>query len=117
MVGLSKSQARRFLLLKHGLLGPYRFKGKRGALEYNRQAGCIQFDPVDVCGKNAELILHARVQGFKKSMLYALLYEDRALVDYPDKQLSIWPVEDWPYFARYRAAAKAEGEQLRMTDN
>ena len=112
MVGLSKSQARRFLLLKHGLLGPYRFKGKRGALEYIRQAGCIQFDPVDVCGKNAELILHARVQGFKKSMLYALLYEDRALVDYPDKQLSIWPVEDWPYFARYRAAAKAEGEQF-----
>ncbi len=117
MVGLSKSQARWFLLLKHGLLEPYRFKGKRGALEYIRQAGCIQFDPVDVCGKNAELILHARVQGFKKSMLYALLYEDRALVDYPDKQLSIWPVEDWPYFARYRAAAKAEGEQLRMTDN
>lgn len=112
MTALSKAQARRFLLLKHGLLGPYRFKGKRGALEYIRQAGCIQFDPVDVCGKNAELILQARVQGFKKSMLRALLYEDRALVDYPDKQLSIWPVEDWPYFAGYRAAAKAEGAQF-----
>ena len=54
MIGLSKSQARRFLLLKHGLLGPYRFRGKSGALEYVRQAGCIQFDPVDVCGKNVE---------------------------------------------------------------
>lgn len=41
MIGLSKSQARRFLLLKHGLLGPYRFRGKSGALEYVRQAGCI----------------------------------------------------------------------------
>lgn len=60
MIGLSKSQARRFLLLKHGLLGPYRFRGKNGALEYVRQAGCIQFDPVDVCGKNAELMLQAR---------------------------------------------------------
>ncbi|MEE0806099.1 MAG: hypothetical protein U0M22_01395 [Acutalibacteraceae bacterium] len=60
MIGLSKSQARRFLLLKHGLLGPYRFRGKNGALEYVRQAGCIQFDPVDVCGKNAELVLQAR---------------------------------------------------------
>lgn len=60
MIGLSKSQARRFLLLKHGLLGPYRFRGKNGALEYIRQAGCIQFDPVDVCGKNAELVLQAR---------------------------------------------------------
>ena len=60
MIGLSKLQARRFLLLKHGLLGPYRFRGKNGALEYVRQAGCIQFDPVDVCGKNAELVLQAR---------------------------------------------------------
>lgn len=60
MIGLSKSQARRFLLLKHGLLGPYRFRGKNGALEYVRQAGCIQFDPVDVCGKNAELMLQVR---------------------------------------------------------
>ena len=60
MIGLSKSQARRFLLLKHGLLGPYRFRGKNGALEYVRQAGCIQFDPVDVCGKNAELVLQVR---------------------------------------------------------
>lgn len=60
MIGLSKSQARRFLLLKHGLLGPYRFRGKNGALEYVRQTGCIQFDPVDVCGKNAELVLQAR---------------------------------------------------------
>lgn len=60
MIGLSKSQARRFLLLKHGLLGPYRFRGKNGALEYVRQAGCIQFDPVDICGKNAELVLQVR---------------------------------------------------------
>lgn len=34
--------------------------GKNGALEYVRQAGCIQFDPVDVCGKNAELVLQVR---------------------------------------------------------
>lgn len=28
-----------------------------------RQAGCIQYDPVDVCGKNAELTLQSRVKG------------------------------------------------------
>ena len=39
------------------------------------QAGCIQFDPVDVCGKNAELTLQSRVKGFKKSMLWELLYD------------------------------------------
>ena len=84
-------QARQFLLLWHGLLGPYRFVGKTGALEFVRQAGCIQFDPVDACGKNAELTLQSRVKGFTKAMLGELLYADRALVDYPDKNLAILP--------------------------
>ena len=105
-------QARQFLLLWHGLLGPYRFVGKTGALEFVRQAGCIQFDPVDACGKNAELTLQSRVKGFTKAMLGELLYADRALVDYPDKNLAILPVEDWPYFARYRRAARENGAQF-----
>lgn len=106
MINLTLQEARRFLLLWQGLLGEYRFKGKAGALEYVRQAGCIQFDPVDACGKNAELTLQSRVKGFTKKMLYTLLYRDHALIDYPDKNLSIMPVEDWPYFERYRAAAR-----------
>lgn len=40
---LSTRQARRFLLLKNGLIGGYRFKGKQGALDYVRQAGCVQY--------------------------------------------------------------------------
>lgn len=112
MIALSARQARRFLLLHHGLLGPRRFAGRQGALDYVRQAGCIQFDPVDVCGRNAELTLASRVQGFSKDMLSALLYEDRALVDYPDKNLAIFPVEDWPYFERYREAARRCGAQF-----
>lgn len=46
---LTQKEARRFLLKKQGLLGQYRFQGKSGALAFIRQAGCIQFDPVDVC--------------------------------------------------------------------
>ena len=64
---LTIEQARRFLLRKQGLLGDWRFAGKEGALAYVRQAGCIQFDPVDVCGKNAELTLQSRVKGFQKA--------------------------------------------------
>ena len=77
-----------------------------------RQAGCIQFDPVDVCGKNAELTLQSRVQGFTKQTLWQLLYRDRLLVDYPDKNLSILPTEDWPYFERYRRSAREGGRQF-----
>ena len=106
---LTKAQARRFILAKQGLLGKYRFSGKEGALSYVRQAGCIQYDPVDVCGKNAELTLQSRVKGFRRSMLAELLYRDRLLVDYADKELSIWPAEDWPYFAPYRTRSRALG--------
>ncbi len=110
MTGLTMEQARRFILMKQGLLGDYRFRGKEGALAYIRQAGCIQFDPVDVCGRNAELTLESRVKGFRKQMLEDLLYRDRALVDYCDKELSIWPVEDWPYFSPCREKSRALGK-------
>ena len=109
MIALTKTQARMFILAKQGLLGSYRFSGKDGAYAYVRQAGCIQYDPVDVCGKNAELTLQSRVKGFRKSMLAELLYKDRLLVDYADKELSIWPAEDWPYFAPYRERSRELG--------
>lgn len=105
--------ARQFILAKQGLIGPYRFWGKEGAYDYVRQAGCIQYDPVDVCGRNAELTLQSRVKGFRKTMLAELLYQDRLLVDYADKELSIWPVEDWPYFSSYRERSRKLGKTFK----
>ena len=110
MLTITKKQAAQFVLAKQGLIGAYRFAGKDGAYNYIRQAGCIQFDPVDVCGKNAELTLQSRVKGFQKSMLRELLYEDRKLVDYADKELSIWPTEDWPCFSSYRDRSRQLSE-------
>ena len=109
---ITRDQAKRFILCKQGLLGKHRFVGKTGALQYIRQAGCIQFDPVDVCGKNAELTLQSRVKGFKKQNLHDLLYRDRLLVDYSDKELAIWPREDWPYFSAYRERSRRHGSSF-----
>lgn len=99
---ISNQNIRRFLLLKHGLIGRHRFEGKEGAYRFIRQAGCIQYDPVDVCGKNPEIVLQARVKGFRKEMLRDLLYRERRLVDHFDKQLAIFPTEDWKYFHHNR---------------
>lgn len=111
MIQLTNRQARQFLLLKHGLLGEYRFTGKQGVLDFVRQVGCIQYDPIDVCGKNAELVLQSRIKGFTKDILAGLLYTDRVLVDYPDKNLAIISVADWPYFERYRQAARRHAKR------
>lgn len=99
---LTKEEARSFLFLRHGLRGERRYRGKEGVMEFIRSVGCIQFDPIDVCGKNPELVLQSRVEGFKKEMLYELLYEDRRLIDHFDKSLAIYPAEFWPGFRRVR---------------
>ena len=112
MLTVTQDQARQFILVRQGLLGEHRFIGKDGAYQYVRQAGCIQFDPVDVCGRNAELTLQSRVKGFRKKMLEDLLYRDRLLVDYSDKELSIWPSEDWPFFSAYRERSMEHGRSF-----
>jgi uncharacterized protein YcaQ len=106
---LTNAQARAFLLRKQGLLGAPRFQGPEGVCAFVRQAGCVQFDPIDVCGKNAELVFQSRIPDFTKSMLDRLLYEDRRLVDAFDKNLSLYCVEDWSSFARFRRRYGHEG--------
>ncbi|NLG27983.1 MAG: winged helix-turn-helix domain-containing protein [Chloroflexi bacterium] len=113
---LTIGQARRFLLTKHGLVGQHTFTGTDGVLAFVRQAGCIQFDPVDICGRNAELVLQSRVRGFSKQMLDELLYVDRRLVDYFDKNLAIVPVEGWPNFERTRQQHRQNGRARDQID-
>lgn len=111
MINLTLKQAKQFILLKHGLIDDYKFIGKTGVMEFISQVGCIQFDPIDVCGKNPELVLQSRVKGFSKTMLNELLYKDRLLIDYLDKNLAIFPITDWPYFQRYRDAGRRNLEK------
>ncbi len=101
-MNITRAQARRFLLMKQGLYGKRRFSGIEGILKFVGQAGCIQFDPIDICGKNHELVLQSRIEGFQPEMLYGLLYKERKLVDYWDKNMSILRIEDWPYLERRR---------------
>jgi uncharacterized protein YcaQ len=95
-------QARRFLLAHHRLLPPRSLRGKQGVLDYVRRVNCVQHDPINVVGQNPHLVLQSRVRGYKPALLDALLYEERKLLDGFDKQMSIYPVEDWPDFAIYR---------------
>lgn len=116
MERITKAQVQRYLLLWQGLLGKHRFIGKEGAFQFVRQAGCVQFDPIDICGRSADLTLLSRVKGYEKNMLEALLYKERRLVDYFDKNLAIIPAEDWPCFARERAWHESHGRS-RMQVN
>jgi uncharacterized protein YcaQ len=103
---LTKQQAGRFMLAHQGLWPPHELEGKTGIVSHVRRVGCIQFDPLDIVGHNPELVLQARVADFSPEMLQDLLYQDRKLVDGWDKVMSIYCVEDWPYFRRQREAER-----------
>jgi uncharacterized protein YcaQ len=103
---LTNQQARRLILARQNLWPPKQLEGKDGILQHIRSVGCIQFDPLNIVGRNPELVLQARVSGFSPQMLQDLLYQQRKLVDHWDKMMAIYPVEDWPYFGRRRKAAR-----------
>jgi uncharacterized protein YcaQ len=99
---ISKVQARRFLLYHQFLSPPRRLKGRQGIRAFIEQVGCIQFDPINVVGRNPDLVLQSRIRKYRPEQLEALLYEDRHLLDGWDKMQSIFDMRDWPYFSRHR---------------
>jgi uncharacterized protein YcaQ len=99
---ISKVQARRFLLYHQYLSPPRRLKGRDGIQAFIEHVGCIQFDPINVVGRNPDLVLQSRIRKYRPEQLEALLYNDRHLLDGWDKMQSIYHVGDWPYFSRHR---------------
>lgn len=100
---LTRTDARRFVLAHQRLWPPRSLAGKRGILDYVRHVGCIQYDPIDVVGRNPDLVLQSRVAGYRPALLEELLYRDRLLWDGWDKVSSIHLTADRPLFARHRA--------------
>lgn len=100
---ITRRQAGRFLLIRQGLAGAWRFEGKEGVMDWMRSVRCLQFDPLNVVGYNPHLVLQARIRGYRPEMLDELLYRDRLLFDGWDKNMSILLTEDWPHFARRRS--------------
>jgi hypothetical protein len=102
LLNISNSHARRFLLAHQGLTPNSTFWGTSGVLALIARLGCIQFDPINIVGRNPDLVLQARIRGYKPSMLEELLYQKHILVEGMDKVWSIHHHADWPHFSRRR---------------
>ena len=79
-ITLSKTHARRFLLAHQRLWPPRQLKGKARIMDFVRHVGCIQFDPINVVGRNPDLVLQSRVAKYRPALLEELLYTDRQLL-------------------------------------
>ena len=65
METISKEDARNFLVNYQGLNGAEKRKGLEGVLDYFNKVRCVQFDPLDVVGRNADLVLQSRVTNYR----------------------------------------------------
>ena len=100
-IQLTRDRARRFLLAHQHLLPPRQLQGKAGILEFIEHVGCIQFDPVNIVGRNPDLVLQSRVSDYRSTLLEELLYQEHVLMDGWDKLASVHLTCEWPYFARF----------------
>ncbi len=105
---LSKEEARRFLIHYQGLTDSDALSGAEGVLAFIKRVGCIQYDPLNIVGRNADLVLQARIKDYRPELLERLLYKDRLLLDGWDKMMSIYLREDWPCFRYVRERRGAE---------
>jgi uncharacterized protein YcaQ len=91
--------ARRYLVLHHFLAPPRSLTGgKRGVMTVFDRLGSIQFDPIEIAGRNHDLVLLARVADYRREMTERLLYEERALFETYNKGLSLVPAAELPWY-------------------
>lgn len=80
-LALSKSVARRFRLAHQRLWPPRQLRAKEGILEFIQGVGYVQFDPINVVGRNPDLVLQSRVGDYRPELLDELPYVDGQLID------------------------------------
>jgi uncharacterized protein len=97
-VKVSAEAARRFFVARQ-FLAPARSLrgGTKGVLQVLRRLGSVQFDPIDVAGRNHDLVLHARVAGYDPAWCDRL-YKQRKIFEAYNKGLSFVLVEELPWF-------------------
>lgn len=101
---ISKEEARSFLVSYHNLNRIETFEGMDGVIKCFDRIKSIQYDPLDVVGKNPDLVLQSRVARYKPELLYDLLYRQHKLIDGFDKEMCIYATSEFASFARIRSA-------------
>ena len=109
MITLARDDARRLLIAHLGLarrLGRGA-KDTRAVLERLR---CIQLDPLDVLGTNADLVVMARVDGVTRGDVWRHLFPKHAFEHFA-KERCILPARAFPYYRRHGIEAQTPGWQ------
>ena len=101
---VDKAQMREFFVNYHGF-GEFFALNADAALDaiFSRIRS-VQFDPLNVVGRNAELVCFSRNGNITRNDLAAALYERRVLVDGWDKMMCVYRTDEFSKFAFVRKA-------------
>ncbi|MCB9612977.1 MAG: YcaQ family DNA glycosylase [Sandaracinus sp.] len=102
-VSLSREEARAFLLAQLGLERPVaRAKSERGRGPHVRallrHLRCIQLDPLDPMGTNADLVAMARLPGLRRGEIYRHVYAEGAAFEHFAKERCLLPASAFPHY-------------------
>lgn len=96
---LDRATARRFLAARHLLLPPRSLPAEPiSVMHVVNRLGSLQFDPLDVTGRNHDLVLAARIAGYRRAWTDGLLYDERRLYETYNKGLSLLPSDELPWY-------------------
>jgi len=96
---LSIAVARRFLAIRHLLAPPRALPATpESVLAVVDRLGSLQFDPLEVAGRNHDLVLQARIDGYRRELTDELLYGRRLLFETYNKALNLLPTRELPYY-------------------
>ena len=105
-IDLERDAARRFMTSRH-LLSPPRGLPPEPAsvLRVVERLGSLQFDPLEVAGRNHDLVLAARIDGYRRAWTEEHLYGTRELYETYNKGLTIVPTAELPHGTFQESAA------------
>ena len=96
---ISRPAARRFLVQRHLLAPPRSLPAEPASVRrVFERLGSLQFDPLDVTGRNHDLALAARIDGYRRAWTDAALYDERWLYETYNKMFSLVPTEHLPWY-------------------
>jgi uncharacterized protein len=104
-VTLSRADARRLLVAHHGL-ARRSGRGASGVRATLQRLRCIQLDPLDVIGTNADLVVMARVNGVCRGDVWRHLFPRHAFEHFA-KERCILPDDAFPWYRATGHTAQA----------
>lgn len=107
----TKQQIRRGLAHYQNIDHSEKLYGTDGIKKLMRKLHSIQYDPLNVIGRNADLVLQARIADYRSEMLEYLLYTEHFLTDGFDKEMCIYITEDFERFENVRQIQAQSAER------